>query len=284
MAVFYAGPRQPPQDATLEPLTREEVPATAEAAAVAELAYRDGEAHPRLCPVTPLLMDGEPAFTLTYADLELAGELSRSPRVCLVFSDSRLAYAGWKPLAVTATAEVVPDPEGETFVGKQLLWQELRKFPPARALADTPLLRREYWWYVPRLVVRLGGLGEPAPVGRRTGEENGVLAWSGDEGLAAETVRVGDWETSRIPVTPLSPGGGGLPDGSPAALFSHDFEVPEMEQRAAFLVTGRLSSGRLEVEDRSGRRELGRRPGLLGRWRALKGFEKACKAGLASRG
>nr|MBA3232190.1 pyridoxamine 5'-phosphate oxidase family protein [Acidobacteriota bacterium] len=172
----------------------------------------------------------------------------------------------------------------ETFVEKQLLWQELRKFPPARALADTPVLRREYWWYVPRHIVRLGELGEPAPAGRRTGEEHGVLAWSGGEGLAAETVRVGDWEAGRIPVTPLSPDGAALPDGTPAALLSHDFEVPEMEQRATFLATGRLLNGRLEVEERSGERKVGKRPGLVARWRGLKSFERACKAGLAGRG
>lgn len=228
-------------------------------------------------------MDGEPVFTLTYADSEVAREIARSPKVCLVLSDSRLAYAGWKPLTVRATAKVVPDPEGEAFVGKQLLWQELRKFPPARALADTPLLRREYWWYVPRLVVRLGELGEPAPAGRRTGEEHGVLAWSAGDGLAAETVRVGNWEAGRIPVTSLTPSGTDLPDGTPAALSSHDFEVPEMEQRATFLATGRLSNGRLEVEDRSGERKVGKRPGLFARWRTLKAFEKACKAGLAGR-
>lgn len=228
-------------------------------------------------------MDGEPAFTLTYAESDLAGEISRSPEVCLVFSDSRLAYAGWKPLTVRATVEVVPDPEGETFVEKQLLWQELRKFPPARALADTPLLRREYWWYVPRFVVRLGELGEPAPAGRRAGEEHGVLAWDVGEGLAAETVRVGDWEAGRVPVTPLTQGSEDLPDGTPAALSSHDFEVPEMEQRATFLATGRLTNGRLEVEDRSGGRKVGKRPGLFARWRALKEFERACKAGLAGK-
>ena len=256
---------------------RQTLATTAELAAVAAFAYVGDDGMPRLTPVTPLLLDADPAFTLTYADSALAREVSASPRAALVFSDSRLAYVGWSPLSVAVKVEVLADPEGELF-RDALLTQELRKFPPGRQIIDSPLLQRENWWYLPRWIVRVVEAGEPRPVARRAASDHGILAYESGGALAADTVQVAGWNADRIPVRPLS--GHSSPPESPAALMRHDFATPDMDPRTTFLATGRLENGRLLVDRRSGSHELGKRPGLVARWREQRDLERRCKAGL----
>lgn len=251
---------------------------SAELAAVAAFAHIGADDMPRLTPVTPLLLDGVPTFTVTYACLELAREIAASSHVALVFHDSRLAYAGWSPLSVTARAEVIQDPDGELFREK-LLHQELRKFPPDRQLIDSPLLLRENWWYVPRLIVRLYETGEPRPIARRESPDHAVLAHVSGGELTAESVRVEDWDAERIPVRFPGAGEPPPPESSPAALLYHDFAIPDMDPRTSFLAVGQLENDRLSVIRRSGSRTLGKRPGLLTRWRRHKDLERRCKAG-----
>jgi hypothetical protein len=256
-----------------------DVTSSADLAATAELAYLDRSGKPRIMSVTPLISSGRPAFTLTFAEAETAREIDASPEVCLVFSDSRLAYAGWNALAVPARTELVVDPEGDDFL-KLFLEQELRKYPPSRQYMDTLMLRRENWWYTPRLMFFLEGLEEPRPIERRNAPDRGVLAWSSGEGLRAETVRVKGWDDERIAVRSLT---GDTPFAGaevPAALFFHDFSVPDMEQETSLLVTGRLSGERLSAESREGSRELPALPGLIARFRAQRRLKKRCEAGL----
>jgi hypothetical protein len=263
----------------LQRLTRNELIGSVETAAVAEVAYLDGDGLPRVLTVTPLLLGGNPAFTLTYADSTVACEIDRSPQVSLIFSDSRLAYIGWNSLAVTATVEVTPDPAGELFLEK-LLDQELRKFPPSRLLIDSPLMRREHWWYMPRWIFRLKKTEDPKPLIRRTGSDQGVPVWRTGGGLATDTVRVDDWDAELVAVSALISRSPGPPDGTPAALFYHDFSIPDMDQRTAFLAAGRLRDGHLSVTGRTGSRVLGRRPGIFTRLLALRTLKKRCQAGI----
>jgi len=262
---------------------RQSLTTTTELAAVAELAYAAANGSPRVEAVTPLLLGGDPTFALPYSRLELARRLAEVPRVSVTFSDSRLAYVGWSPLTVEGAVEVTPDPEGELFLG-ELLTDELRKFRPARSLIGNFVARRDHWWYVPRLILRLKDAGPPRPVARRTAPEHAVLAWNVGGTVRADVVRVDDWQAERIAVRPLPPDAAGpaepLPDGVPAALFRNDFSVPDMEQRASLLVSGRLEGRRLTVERLEGEPQLGRRPGTLGRWRAQMDLARRCKAGL----
>lgn len=251
---------------------------TTELAAVAAFAYVGPDGVPRVIPVTPLLLDGAPAFTLTYAFSDLAREVSTAARASLVFSDSRLAYVGWSPLEVAVEVEVLPDPEGELF-REELLTQELLKFPPGRQIIDSPLLQRENWWYLPRWVVRVVEAKEPRPVVRRAAPDHGVLAYESGGVLAADTAQVAVRDADRISVRTLSEGVS-PPPGSPAALLLHDFATPDMDPRTTFLATGRLENGRLLVDRRSGSPELGRRPGIIARWREQRDLERRCKAGL----
>lgn len=258
---------------------RQTLVTTTELAAVAAFAYIGRDGAPTLRPVTPLLLDGDPAFTLPYAYSEAAREISASRRTALVYADSRLAYVGWSPLAVETRVEVFEDPEGELF-RDELLHQEVLKFPPARQLIDSPLLQRENWWYLSRWVVRVVDAGEPRPVARRAGPDYGVLAYEAGGRLAAETVRVEDWSADRLPVTRLTSGDSLIPQSSPAALLYHDFAVPDMDPHTTFLARGRMENGRLRVIESRGSRILGPRPGLLARWRAQRDLERRCKAAL----
>ena len=270
MSLFQAGPE--PQDGS-------ELLESARKAAVAELAFLGPEGLPDARFVTPLLLDGEVAFTLTYAEAELARRLETSPDVCLTFSDSRLALAGWKPLSVPGRLSVTRDLAGDLF-SDELMHQELRKYPPGRRLANSILLRRENWWYLPRFVFRLAPTGEARPVGRRSDPGHAVLFWREGGDLLSDTVSVAGetLEGERVEVASLT--GEELPSG-PAALFFHDFSVPDLEQRASFLARGRLAGGaaggRFSLESVRGRRELGGRAGLLARWREHRAFERACR-------
>lgn len=266
----------------MEHSAQNDIVSSADLAATAELAYLDRSGKVRLRSMTPVVSDGVPAFTLTYAEAEAAREINASPEVCLVFSDSRLAYAGWSPLAVSARTEMVEDSKGDDFL-ELFLEQELRKYPPSRLYMDTLVLRRENWWYTPRLMLHLKDFGEPRSIARRSvPADTGVIAWSSGEGLRAETVEVGDWESERIPLR-FADGDPPLAD-APAALLFHDFSVPDMEQETSLLATGHLSGGRFAVEDRAGSRDLPALPGLIARFRAQRSLKKRCAAGIAAHG
>ena len=252
---------------------------SAEMAAVAELSYLDVDGSPRIEPLTPLLLEKEPVFALTYDRIGLARKLEKSPGVSLTFSDSRLARVGWSPLVVSGKIEVVPDPGGNLFLQELLDW-ELRKFWPSRQLIGSLVLQKDNWWYVPRLILRFTETETPRPTERRTEPEHGILAWKDNEGLIrSDTVRVEDWEAKRPSVGLLSPDRA-LRGDAPATLLYHDFSVPDREQRATLHLSGRLKNERLNVKRREGSRTLDKRPGIVARWRAQKELERRCRTGL----
>ncbi len=251
---------------------------TTEMAAVATLAYVGADGYPRLVPVVPLLLDEEPAIALTYAMSEVARDISTAPRASLAFADSRLAYVGWAPLSVAVTVEVTQDPEGELF-RQELLTQEVRKFPPARQFIDSPLLQRENWWYLPRWILRVVNSETPHPITRRETPNQALLAYEKENTLELETVEVQNWEADSIPIRSQT-SGATLPANAPAALFHHDFAVPDMDPLSTFIATGILNGDRFSVESREGSRNIGGRPSLFGRLRAQRDLEKSCRAGI----
>ena len=241
---------------------------SAEMAATAELAYTDEDGSPRIEPLTPLLTEKEPAFALPYSRIDLADRLEKRPGVSLTFSDSRLARVGWSPLAVEGRVEVVPDPEGDLFLEELLYW-ELRKFWPSRQLIGSLVLRRDNWWYVPRLILRFTDTDAPRPIERCTEPDHGILAWKTDHSVASDTVRVEDWEAERPAVSPLSPDTT-LPSGIPATLLYHDFSVPDREQHATLHLPGRP---REQPPHRCAPRRFARAGQATRHYRALAGAE-----------
>jgi hypothetical protein len=231
--------------------------------------------------VIPLLVDGSPAFTLTYDRLETARLIGRAPEITLALHDPRLARVGWSPLAAPVRATVEPDPEGDIFL-EEMLEQELRKHPPSREIANSFLLQRENWWYLPRLIIRLEPVEIPRPLASREDSSHGLLAWSESSGEhpRVHTVTVRDTTGERLPVSALGPER--LPDEATATLRMHDLEIPEMESSATLNASGRLRDGQLAVESRNGSAELGSRPGIISRWRWVRSLERGCKRGLKS--
>lgn len=193
-----------------------------------------------------------------------------------MLSDQRLSGAAWEPLAALGRVTLFEDGEGELFRA-QLLDQELRKHPPARALAGSPILRREHWWYLPRLVLLLE-VEHVGPVAPRAGPLDAVLAVDAD-GLRVSTVRVVDWEAD-----PLGVVGGPADVRGPAVLVGQEVSVPDAERWTVHSTTGCYDDGRLLDAQRPVSRELEPVPGLRARVRRQRELERACVRALRAAG
>jgi hypothetical protein len=255
---------------------------SADLAAVAEVSYIDPAGVPRAVALVPLRLDNDICFALPYSQAGLAQEIGRSPQALVSFTDSRLAYKGWRALLSSGKTQVSPDPEGELFV-EHLLEQELRKHPPSRRLIDTFLMRRDYWWYVPRLIVRFYPEGPSRPLARRQTLDSALLVWSIDGRLDLDLVQVDDWDAGEIGLQSMTDRNVEAISGD-AVLFFHNFEVPERDRVAQFSAWGRLDRGRLTVTSRQGTRDLGRPATVRERLRSLRELERLCRAGLRSAG
>lgn len=256
------------------------VAAAARGGVVAEVGWREREGAVRLVARTPFDLSGCPALALTYDELHLAHRLADAGEGMLVLSDARHALRGWQPLAVPVSISLAYDPEGATFA-RDLVDQELRKYPPARLRADSLLQRRENWWYLARALIRMRPLGPPRSVAPREDADTGVLCWSAGNGLGVETVTVDDWTGERLLVR--SRASAPPTDPARAALLRHDFTV-DLERRATLEVTGRLEGDTFWPATREGRGDL---PGIPGVWRRLrqeKAFEHACRRAIRAAG
>ncbi len=248
--------------------------------AVAEVGWLRPDSSVGVAVLTPLVLDGCPAFALPYSSARLARAIGASTAVAVVLSDGRMAGRGWEPMAATGTVELLADPSGERYV-QSLVAQELRKHPPARALADSALLRREHWWYLPRLIVCVTALDRLRPVGPRVGPDEAVLMSAAGEGsIEADTVAVEDWNADRLFLRSLGGRGPSGTVGAPAAVLAHDFSVPDRERDCAQVVRGRLTVDVLDVNAREGSRALPPPLGLLGRVQRQRRLGRACRAAL----
>jgi hypothetical protein len=249
------------------------------AAAVGELAWLDRAGRPDACPVTPLLLGDEPAVAYPYGEAELARRVAAAAAVALVVSDDRMTGRGWQPVALTGRPRLVEDRDGALFADR-LLDQELRKYPPARAFADSPLLRREHWWYVPRLIVVVEG-AVAAPVGPRPAGAGQLLAVAGDpDRLYVDTVSCAEEGSGWLRVTSLA---GRSPASGPAVLLGHDFSAPDLERWTPWTTRGWLADQLLTIEQRPGRTTLEPPLGLWRRLRRQRRLELACRRALDTR-
>jgi hypothetical protein len=251
--------------------------AAVRSAGLAELVWRAADGGPPdAVGVVPLVLGERPAVALTWAHEATARAVAASAEVALVLSEPRLAGPSWAPLVLHARPTLVEDGDGTLFTG-QLLEQELRKHPPARGLADSTLLRREHWWYLPRLVLLL----DPVVVRRtspRAGPGDAVLAVD-DGGLHVEVVGVQDWSRDPLELTGASDGHRG-----PAALVGQEVAVPDAERWSVHRTTGTFAAGRFSVASPVPDRRLEPVPGLLARVRRQRALERACVRALRHAG
>ncbi|HEX5996098.1 MAG TPA: pyridoxamine 5'-phosphate oxidase family protein [Jiangellales bacterium] len=242
---------------------------------MAELSWVTPTGRPDALPATPLLLGEQPALAYPYAYAGLAREIAAAPAIALTVSEPRMTGSGWRALAATGRATLVEDPEGELF-RERLLREELRKYPPSRALADSLILQRENWWYLPRLIVLLD-LRPSTPVEPRTEGGHQVLTmWDGDL-LYVDTVSVVQVGSDRLKLASLS--GRPAVDG-PAALLGHDFSVPDLERWTPWVTRGMVTGDLLSIIDRPTRTILEPNLSLRQRYRRQRDLEKACRANL----
>lgn len=236
-------------------LTEAAVTVALRTAATAELSWvgpdgPDGDA------VTPLQRDGRPVLAVPFAYEAWARDLAALPEVILTLSDPRLSGQRWKAMALRARPRLVEDSEGEVFCD-ELLEDELRKHPPSRALVDSILLRRENWWFVPRLLVHLDVV-ETHRFVERFGRDEVVLVTAEGPRVRVDAVRVSGWGTPRLGLESLAVDDPLPAEADDAVLLCHDFTEPDMERWDVVRVRGRLSSSTLVTPEPVGR------PGVRG--------------------
>jgi hypothetical protein len=247
------------------------------ASSLAELCWLAPDGTPRVRGVVPLVLEGRPVVAFLYADHEVAREAAASAQVVLVVAEPRSTGAAFAPTVLHGRPTLRDDPEGDLYVG-ELVVQELRRFPPARVFADSPLLMRENWWYLPRLVLDLD-VEATAPTAAREAPYDHLLAVAHDDTLVVRAAgRVGEpgpeGSAAEVVVdgTPPPPG--------PAALFGQDASFPDLERWSQWRWLGSWDGRRLVVSEAPASTGLGPAPGLVQRWRRQRDLERRCTAAI----
>ncbi|MGI8947183.1 MAG: hypothetical protein ACR2FV_04255 [Ornithinimicrobium sp.] len=255
------------------------------ASSVGDLAWIDNDGAPAVAPVLPLTRGEDVLLALTFDQVRWAHQLAVAGRVVLVLRDPRGTGSAFEPAAWRADVRLQIDPDGD-FYQEHLITQELRRYPPSRTLVDSPMLSREHWWYLPRLIVHLDDMValESVPRARTDGRDH-LLAGARDGIPTVSTVRTATAAPGEGPV-PVEVTGGDSPVPGPAVLFAQDASYPDLERWVGWSWRGVL---RLEEEhgvlvggigpDRIG---LPPTPGLGRRWRTHRELQRNCRRALAA--
>ncbi len=264
------------------------------AAGVCEVVWTTPDGRPDAVATTPLVHDDRPALAFPYAYAQLARAIGSARQVAIVVSDPRLSASSWRPLAVFGRPGLVEDVEGSLFA-EHLLNQELRKHPPSRTLADSPMLRREHWWFVPRLVVSLEPEAVVDVASRVGGATDGVVAAAlptvsgpGEPHLRVATVSVGHSGGPDLSLGLLGASPSTLADvhGRAGVVLCHDFSTPDVERWTSWTARGRVRSDGdfstpdslgLRIESQAGSAELPPPLSLVARFRRQRSFSRECR-------
>ncbi len=232
------------------------------------------EGRPHVRGAVTLLRGTDPVLAFTYADAAVARAVAASPALALSLTEPRSTGPAYAPLLLRGRPRLEEDPTGELFVG-ELLEQELRRFPPARVLADSPLLRREHWWYLPRLLVSIEVESAEATAAR-SGSADHLLVVAKDGRVDVRVAGIAEQSSYELALDV----GGGTAEG-PAVLFGQDASFPDLERWSQWAYRGHWHDGRFAVEEGPARTGLGPTPGLLQRWRRQRELERRCRRALA---
>lgn len=250
-------------------------------ALVAEVCWLGRDDRPESMPATPLLADDVPCLALPYADLEQAAALRAAPEIAFAATDARSLPDGARGVAAFGSVTVADDLDGSVFT-ETLLEQELMKYPPSRTLADSLLLRRENWWWLPRLIVRLDTVHRTVELASRADPAGEAVLVRDGVGLRLDTVTARRWDDQRLVLTSLD-GEELRGDGAPALVLGHDYTLPDFERWESWTVRGRLWGDELIVEERRGERGAPLPPlRLLERVRRQRDLAKACRRGIGA--
>ena len=258
-------------------MTSSSLEATIDASSLATLCWVGADGRPQARGVVVLARGGRPALAFTYADEQVAREVAHSSSVALALSETRSTGQAFQPTLAVGRPRLHEDPDGDVFVS-ELLTQELRRYPPARLYADSPLLMREHWWYLPRLVVELD-VERASPMPARSADHDHLLVVADGgrpvvraAGILAQADRLVDLRVEGAPV-----------GAGPAVLFGQDASFPDLEQWSQWRFRGAWDGVALTVDQLPARTGLGRPPSLLQRWRRQRAFERRCVSAIPSR-
>ncbi|WP_028661846.1 hypothetical protein [Saccharomonospora saliphila] len=270
-------------------MTRGEFAALWRRAITAEVCWLGADGTPTALTATPLLDRGVPCVALPYARADEAESLRAADTVAFAVTDSRSLPADGNGLARTGAVEVVDDLDGDHFT-VELLGQELLKYPPSRVLADSPLLCRENWWWLPRIIVRLTRGGHTARLPARTDPArhalHALLVSAGGGQPRVDTAHVGPLDDAETgdPVPLRAVSGGGLPDRTGAGMvFGYDYSVPDLERWETWSAVGTVADRALEVTRRHGRQDTDLAPlRLVRRIRGQRSMAARCRRGIVA--
>jgi len=253
---------------------------------VAELGWTS-PSGPSGIPVVPLVLRDTPCVALPYAHADVALRLHRQH---VAYSVTDQDAGGRTAVVGAGTVEVVEDLEGHEFV-EHLLEQEVVKHPPSRLRADSLMARRENWWWVPRVLVRLDTIEEEYTLHPRTRAEDALLVRERAGRPVIDVVTVDDRpdrSTGATGATDLWARDGGLLEGAdePAFVFSHQYS-PDFERWERWFRSGHLSGESLLVEEADGA-PTGKSPsgplspyGLWERFTHHRSLARTCREGIA---
>ncbi|MGN6576416.1 MAG: hypothetical protein ACTHKG_12070 [Nocardioides sp.] len=247
------------------------------ASSLAEVSWVAGDGTPRVRGVVALLRDERPVLAFTYADAEAARSLGSASRAVLTLTERRSTGTSFRPVALAGQPSLAEDPEGEVFVA-ELVTQELRRYPPARLFADSPLLMREHWWYLPRLLVEIA-VDTVEPVEPRVAPHDHLLVVADGGRPAVRAARVEDQAGERLGLEVV----GEAPAAGPAVVFGQDASFPDLDQWAQWRWTGRWDGRGMLVEKAPVSTGLGRPPGVVQRWKRQRAFERRCTEAIPRR-
>ncbi len=230
---------------------------------------------PRVRGVVALVDGDVPVLAFTYAEEDLAREVAGSPVVALSLTEPRSTGTAFRPLVIVGRPRLVEDPSGDLFA-TDLLAQELRRYPPSRLLADSPLLQREHWWYLPRLLVEIDVDAVVEVLTREDPVRDHLLVVAGADGPVVRVARLVDGDPEQVSLASQGP-----PPPGPTVLFGQDASFPDLEQWTQWSYRGRWDGAGLQVSEAPDRIGLGRPPGLLQRWRHQRDLERRCVAAIA---
>ena len=255
-------------------MSTDEIAAVVAASSVAELCWADETGRPQVRGVVALVRERRPVVAFTYAHEAAAREIARSTWVLLSLSESRSTGPAFRTMLLTGRPLLSEDPEGHIFVS-ELVTQELRRYPPSRLFTDSPLLMREHWWYLPRLVVEID-VDAVAPFPRRVAPLDHLLVVAGRHEPTVRLAAIREHADDRL-VLDVD---GDPPEAGDAVLFSQDASFPDLEQWAQWHYRGQWDGATFAVAEAPARTGLGPVPGLIQRWRRQRALERRCVAAI----
>ena len=247
------------------------MPQVLAASSLGEVAWVDADGTPRAAGVLPLVRDGVPVVALTLDHGDLATSLAAAEVVDLLVRETRNTAERWHPAGWRCRSRLVEDLEGEVYQG-ELVLQELRRYPAARRYADSPLLAREHWWYLPRLVVELPPVAELDPPPARGGPGDLLLVTADHTQPVVSGVRADDGR--------LTASWGAQPAHGTGTVFGQDASFPDLEVWRTWQRPVTVTGHEVVPVEPLPDLDLGGPPGLWQRWRDERAFASACRRGI----